>query len=66
MNADQLWETTMAPESRTLIRVTIEDFEVADRRFNDLMGNQPALRREWIEDNVSFTLEDEFVEEVDQ
>lgn len=65
MNADQLWDTTMSPDSRTLIRVTIEDFEVADRRFNDLMGNQPALRREWIEDNVSFTLEDEFAEEVE-
>ncbi len=65
MNADQLWDTTMAPESRTLIRVTIDDLEVADRRINDLMGNQPALRREWIEDNVSFTLEDEFIEEVE-
>ncbi len=65
MNADQLWETTMAPDSRTLIRVMIDDFEVADRRFSDLMGNQPALRREWIEDNVSFTLEDEFIEEVE-
>lgn len=64
MNADQLWDTTMSPESRTLIRVTIDDFEVADRRFFELMGNQPNLRREWIEENVSFTLEDEFSEEL--
>ncbi len=65
MNADQLWDTTMNPETRILIQVKIEDYEVADRRINELMGNQPALRREWIEDNVSFTLEDKFSEEVD-
>ena len=65
MNADQLWDTTMNPETRILIQVKIEDFEVADRRINELMGNKPALRREWIEENVSFTLEDKFSEEVE-
>lgn len=64
MNADQLWDTTMSPETRMLIRVTIDDFEVADRRLNELMGNQPHLRREWIEENVSFTLEEAFSEEL--
>ena len=66
MNADQLWDTTMDPQKRILIQVKIEDLEVADRRINELMGNKPALRREWIEANVSFTLEDEFSEEVDK
>ncbi len=65
MNADQLWDTTMDPQKRILIQVKIEDMEVSDRRINELMGNNPALRREWIEANVSFTLEDEFSEEVD-
>ncbi|KXT76615.1 DNA topoisomerase IV subunit B [Streptococcus sp. DD12] len=58
MNADQLWETTMNPESRTLIRVTIEDLARAERRVSVLMGDKPAPRRQWIEDNVRFTLEE--------
>ncbi|MDQ0221708.1 DNA topoisomerase IV subunit B [Streptococcus moroccensis] len=61
MNADQLWETTMNPETRTLIRVTIDDLARAERRVSVLMGDKPAPRRQWIEDNVKFTLEENTV-----
>ncbi len=60
MNADQLWDTTMNPETRTLIQVTIEDAVVAEKRVSVLMGDKADLRRDWIEDNVSFTLEDDY------
>ncbi|MBE6124678.1 MAG: DNA topoisomerase IV subunit B [Erysipelotrichaceae bacterium] len=60
MNSDQLWETTMNPETRTLLQVKVEDFLTTDRRINVLMGNKAELRREWIEQNVNFTLEDNF------
>ncbi|MDQ8758499.1 MULTISPECIES: DNA topoisomerase IV subunit B [Streptococcus] len=58
MNADQLWETTMNPDTRTLIRVTIEDLARAERRVSVLMGDKVEPRRKWIEDNVKFTLEE--------
>ena len=61
MNADQLWETTMNPETRTLIRVTIDDLARAERRVNVLMGDKVEPRRKWIEDNVKFTLEENTV-----
>ncbi|MGT2775309.1 DNA topoisomerase IV subunit B [Streptococcus acidominimus] len=61
MNADQLWETTMNPESRTLIKVTIDDLARAERRVSVLMGDKAAPRRQWIEDNVKFTLEENTV-----
>ena len=61
MNADQLWETTMNPETRTLIRVTIDDLARAERRVSVLMGDKAAPRRQWIEDNVKFTLEENTV-----
>ncbi|HEO7932544.1 TPA: DNA topoisomerase IV subunit B [Streptococcus agalactiae] len=61
MNADQLWETTMNPETRTLIRITIEDLARAERRVNVLMGDKVPPRRQWIEDNVKFTLEENTV-----
>lgn len=61
MNADQLWETTMNPETRTLIRVTIEDLARAEHRVNVLMGDKVPPRRQWIEDNVKFTLEENTV-----
>ena len=66
MNADQLWETTMNPQTRSLIQVRIEDAMSAERRISVLMGDKADLRREWIENNVSFTLEDDYGKEVEQ
>ena len=60
MNPEQLWETTMNPETRTLIRVNINDAALAEKRVNVLMGDKVEPRREWIEDNVQFSLEDSF------
>ena len=60
MNATQLWETTMDPSQRTLIKVGISDGVKAERRVTVLMGDKAELRRKWIEDNVSYTLEDTF------
>ena len=59
MNATQLWDTTMNPESRTLLCVTIENAMMAEKRVTELMGDKAELRRNWIEDNVVFTLEDD-------
>lgn len=59
MNADQLWETTMNPDTRTLIRVKIDDFTRADRRISTLMGDKVEPRRKWIETHVDFGLEED-------
>ncbi len=59
MMADQLWETTMDPENRTLIQVLIDDEALSLKRVSTLMGDNVEIRRDWIEENVSFTLEDD-------
>lgn len=58
MNADQLWETTMNPETRTLIRVKIDDIARAERRITTLMGDKVEPRRKWIESHVQFGMEE--------
>ena len=60
MNADQLCETTMKPGSRTLIRVNIEDAQLAEKRVSVLMGDDVIPRKEWIDENVEFSLEDDY------
>lgn len=59
MNAEQLWETTMNPETRTLVQVHVEDEAEAESQVNVLMGSDSERRRNWLENHVSFTLEEE-------
>ncbi|MFF2089945.1 DNA topoisomerase IV subunit B [Paenibacillus sp. NPDC058174] len=55
MNPEQLWETTMNPETRTLLQVQIEDAAKAERRVSALMGDKVDPRKRWILENVDFT-----------
>jgi topoisomerase-4 subunit B len=64
MNAEQLWETTMNPASRTLIRVGVEDPLLVEKRVSILMGKDAGIRRKWIEENVDFQTVDRFIDEV--
>ena len=61
MNASQLWETTMNPENRTLIQVTIEDAKQVEKTVVTLMGNDTQKRKDWINSNVQFENIDNFV-----
>ena len=54
MNAEQLWETTMNPESRTLRRIAIDNAALADSTFSMLMGDEVPPRREFIEKNAKY------------
>ena len=58
MNAEQLWETTMNPETRTLVKVSIDDEAEAESQVEVLMGSDSLRRREWLENHVQFTLEE--------
>ena len=60
MNADQLWDTTMDPDKRSLIKVNITDAVLAEKRVSILMGDAVEPRKEWINENVEFTLEDDY------
>jgi len=60
MNADQLFDTTMNPGTRTLIQVKVDDLADTERRIKILMGDQVEPRRDWIEANVSFSHDDTF------
>lgn len=60
MNPDQLWDTTMNPDTRSLIRVNINDAALAEKRVNVLMGDKVEPRKEWINENVVFTMEDNY------
>jgi topoisomerase-4 subunit B len=66
MNSSQLWETTMNPESRSLVQVTIESLAEADQRISILMGDKVEPRKEWIDNYVSFSNEDDFLVEEEQ
>ena len=60
MNSDQLWDTTMNPETRSIIQVTLDDLSEADQKITTLMGDNVSQRREWIEANVDFEVSDDF------
>ena len=60
MNPGPFWETTMCPETRNLIKVSINDAVLAEKRVNTLMGDVVEPRKEWINENVEFSLEDDY------
>jgi topoisomerase-4 subunit B len=60
MNSDQLWDTTMNPDTRSLINVNITDAALAEKRVSILMGDKVEPRKNWIEENVEFSMEDNF------
>lgn len=60
MDPKPLWETTMDPENRNLIKVSINDAALAEKRVSVLMGDVVEPRKEWINENVEFSLEDDY------
>jgi len=60
MNPMPLWETTMNPETRNLIKVSIKDAALVEKRVSVLMGDSVEPRKDWINENVEFTLEDSY------
>ena len=60
MNASELWETTMSPNGRSLVKVSINDAILAEKRVSILMGDKVEPRKEWIDENVEFSMEDDF------
>ena len=60
MNAGQLWETTMDPDRRSMVKVSITDAALAEKRVSVLMGDAVEPRKNWINENVVFTLEDSY------
>ena len=60
MDPDELYETTMDPKNRRLMRVSITDAALAEKRIHVLMGDEVAPRKEWINENVVFTMEDNY------
>ncbi|MGL5438603.1 MAG: DNA topoisomerase IV subunit B [Metamycoplasmataceae bacterium] len=60
MNSDQLWDTTMNPKNRSLIKIGLEDIAIIERRVSTLMGDNVEPRKEWIDKNVEFTMEDDY------
>ena len=65
MNETQLWETTMDPARRSLIQINIGEEGDVENKINILMGDDPEPRREWIENNVVFDSDDNFILEGD-
>ncbi len=63
MNADQLWDTTMNPEKRTLVKVTIDDATEAEKLVSTLMGDMVELRKAYIVEHANFNREDRFKQE---
>lgn len=60
MDPEPLRITTMSPETRNLIKVNITDAAMAEKRVSVLMGDSVEPRKEWIDENVDFSLEDDF------
>jgi len=60
MQAEQIWETTMDPAARSMIQVRITDAALAEKRVSILMGDKVEPRKEWINENVEFSLEDDY------
>ena len=61
MDATQLWETTMDPKERQLINLKIDDIINAEKEVSVLMGDDVAKRRAWIENNIDFNQEDDYI-----